>query len=183
MKQAETTASNSKHASMSVLGEQGMETEPNEENRPMDDADETGDDFEAEDLHQPVVGKVRRWFILLTQWHHVLAELESYLPHVCRDLAAPLEIRALRASRIPDPDQQAGLFETLEFINPNIDLREKVTAIKSAIPDKTTTNSRALKVLRGLKDDVLEDPKEWREAFTGEVHCEAQLYQGLKEIG
>lgn len=168
---------------MSAPGDGGVETEANEENSTMGNVDETGDDIDPADLDQPLIAKVRQWLILLTQWYHVLADLKTYLPDLCNDLTAPLKIRARHADHAPNPRQQAALFKTLEFIDPKIGLQMKLTAIKAVASDKTTTDSQALRVLRNLKDDQLEDPKEWAEAFVGGIHCEAQLYQDLKEIG
>lgn len=160
-----------------------LATETNDESDPEGSIDETGDDFDPLDYELPIIRKIRQWFILLTQWHHALSDLRTYLPSLCNDLAAPLEIRARHADHAPDPHRQAGLFETLEFVDPTIDLQTKVTAISAAVSSKSTTNSRALNVLRNLKEDTFEDPKEWQEAFTGGIYCEAQLYQDLKELG
>ncbi|KAG8937998.1 hypothetical protein FRC00_004757 [Tulasnella sp. 408] len=164
----------------SGTGERGVETEDDEENGQERNVDGTRDDS---DDRLRLVPKIRQWLILLTQWYHALADLEKYLPYLCNNLTAPLEIRARHVDQAPDPRKQAGLFETLAFIDPNIDLEIKITAIKAAVSNKTTTNSRALKVLQDLKKNSPEDPKEWAEAFAGGIHCEAQLYLDLKDIG
>lgn len=157
--------------------------ETNDESDSKGSIDETGDDFDPRNSKLPIIRKIRQWFILLTQCHHALSDLRTYLPSLCNDLAAPLEIRARHADHAPNPHRQAGLFKTLEFVDPTISLEAKVTAISAAVPSKSTTNSRALNVLRNLNEDTFEDPKEWQEAFAGGIHCEAQLYQDLTELG